>query len=103
MTWSQMAADPNIQPLLNDLQRIDAGFTEGDDFMTRYLLLLQNPRQFSPEVIETLRAYSGTPALEKLDTFIKAYTLRQTWKLDPILTIRTIPRESPSLGSTGST
>jgi len=47
--------------------------------------LRQNPNRFNPAAFATIDNFRGTDALQKFDIFAKAYHLRNTWKLDPVL------------------
>lgn len=85
ITWQQIIEDPNVAPLITALKSADQTFANDDEFVNNYLSLRQNPDRFSPEAFRTIDAFRGTVALDKFDIFAKAYHLRNTWKLDPVL------------------
>ncbi len=83
--WGTIAADPNVAPLIEALQKADEAFTTDAAFVQAYLSLRQVPDRFKPAAIDVIDIYRGTPALKKFDIFAKAYQLRHTWKLEPTL------------------
>ena len=84
-TWGQAAGDPNMGPFIEALQSADEAFAPGEKFVQSYLALRQAPQRFKPAAFEVIDAYRGTVALKQFDNFAKAYVLRHTWKLDPVL------------------
>jgi hypothetical protein len=85
--WEQIIKDANVAPLITALKSADNTFADDDKFVSNYLSLRQNPGRFKPaafDVIDDFRV-RGPEALKKLDIFAKAYQLRGTWKLDPVL------------------
>jgi len=84
-SWQQIIKDANLAPLITALKSADHAFADDDEFVNNYLSLRQNPGRFNPEAFRTIDAFRGTAALEKFDIFAKAYHLRKTWKLDPLL------------------
>jgi len=85
--WEQIIKDANVAPLITALKSADNTFADDDKFVSNYLSLRQNPGRFKPaafDVIDDFRV-RGPEALKKLDIFAKAYQLRRTWKLDPVL------------------
>ncbi|HUW20548.1 MAG TPA: hypothetical protein VMW16_14725 [Sedimentisphaerales bacterium] len=83
--WRQIENDPNIRPLITALKAADKAFTDNDSFVANYLSLRQNPSRFSSAAFETIDSFRGTRALDQFDIFARAYQLRNTWKLDPVL------------------
>jgi len=83
--WHQIIKDANVAQLIKALKSADKAFADDDDFAGNYLSLRQNPSRFNPEAFNTIDNFRGTAALKKLDIFAKAYQLRNTWKLDPVL------------------
>ncbi len=84
--WEEIIKDANVVLLITALKSADKAFTDGE-FVSNYLSLRQNPSRFKPaafNVIDDFRV-RGPEALEKFDIFAKAYQLRRTWKLDPVL------------------
>lgn len=81
----QVIKDPNVAQLITALKAADGTFADDDKLVSNYLSLRQNPVRFNPEAINTIDDFRGTPALKKLDIFARAYQLRNTWKLDPVL------------------
>jgi len=86
-TWQQIIKDKSIAVLVKALKSADDVFSDADagKFVDNYLSLRQNPKRFKPAAIETIDNFRGTPALEKFGIFAKAYYLRNTLKLDPVL------------------
>ncbi len=85
--WEQIIKDANVAPLITALKSADGTFEDDDKFVSNYLSLRQNPGRFKSaafNVIDDFRV-RGPEALEKFDIFAKAYQLRRTWKLDPVL------------------
>jgi len=83
--WQQIIKDANVTPLITALKSADKTFSNDDEFVSNYLSLRQNPSRFNPAAFETIDNFRGTEALKKFDIFTKAYHLRKTWKLDPVL------------------
>jgi len=83
--WQQIIKDANVAPLITALKSADKAFADRDGFVSNYLSLRQNPGRFEPEAFKTIDNFRGTRALKEFDIFAKAYHLRNTWKLDPIL------------------
>ncbi len=83
--WSRIVADPNVVPFVEALQKADEAFTTEEAFVQQYLSLRQAPDRFKPAALEVVDMYRGTTALKTFDIFAKAYQLRYTWKLDPVL------------------
>lgn len=81
----QIMQDPNVAPLITALKSADATFNNDNDFVNNYLALRQNPDKFNPDAFKVIDNFRGTEALRKFDIFAKAYYLRNTWKLDPVL------------------
>jgi hypothetical protein len=81
----QIIEDANVASIITALKSADKEFAEDDKFVNNYLSLRQNPGRFNPEAFETINRFRGTKGLEKFDIFAKAYHLRNTWKLDPVL------------------
>ena len=82
--WEQIIEDANVASLVTELQSADKVFADTDEFVSNYLSLRQNPHRFEPEAFKIIDYYRGTAALDKFDTFAKAYQLRNSWKLDPV-------------------
>jgi len=83
--WQQIIKDANVVPLITALKSADTAFADDNKFVSNYLSLRQNPNRFNPGAFEIIDNFRGTAALEKFDIFAKAYQLRKTWKLDPVL------------------
>jgi hypothetical protein len=85
--WQQIIEDKDVAGLVTALRAAEDVFADADDgkFVDNYLALRQNPERFKPSAIEIIDNFRGTPALEKFDIFAKAYYLRNTLKLDPVL------------------
>ncbi len=88
--WEEIAADPNVKELIMFLKSADKAFSNSDydSFVSNYLSLRQNAGRFDPNAGKTIDDFRGTQALAKFDIFAKAYHLRNTWKLDPLLMVK---------------
>jgi len=83
--WQQIIKDANVAALITALKSGDKAFASDDKFVSNYLSLRQNPSRFDSAAFEVIDNFRGTAALKKFDVFAKAYHLRNTWKLDPVL------------------
>jgi hypothetical protein len=83
--WREINADPNVAPLIKTLKAADEAFSDNDEFVSNYLSLRQDSRRFNPAAGKAIDDFRGTEALDKFDTFAKAWQLRKAWKLDPVL------------------
>ncbi len=83
--WGQIIKDPDVALLITALKSADKTFENDNDFVGNYLSLRQNPARFNPDAFKVINNFRGTEAIEKFDIFAKAYHLRNTWKLDPLL------------------
>jgi hypothetical protein len=85
--WQQIIKDADVAELVTALKTADDTFASNDagKFIDNYLSLRQNPDRFKPAAFEVIDNFRGSPTLDKLDIFAKAYYLRNTWKLDPVL------------------
>jgi hypothetical protein len=82
--WQLIKSDAN--EFITELASTDEAFSaEGAGFVSNYLLLRQNAGRFNPASGITIDNFRGTKTLKKFDIFAKAYELRNTWKLDPVL------------------
>jgi len=84
-TWQQIIKDANVVPLITALKSADREFADDERFVSNYLSLRQNPGRFKPAAFEVINNFRGTKTLQKFDIFAKAFQLRNTWKLDPVL------------------
>lgn len=85
LDWSEIIKDNQIAQFVEDMKSADDRFANDDTFVSNYLSLRQNPRRFNPQAFNVIDYYRGKAVLEKFDIFAKAYNLRNTWKLDPVL------------------
>ena len=83
--FEQIRQDPDINAFVQALRSADQSFDKDDGFVNQYLALRQNPGQFKPEAFRVIDEFRQTQALKKFDIFAKAYHLRNTWKLEPVL------------------
>ncbi len=83
--WREINKDPNAALLIEALKSADDAFSKDDEFVSNYLSLRQNSLRFNPAAGKTIDDFRGTEALEKFDIFARAWQLRKTWKLDPVL------------------
>jgi hypothetical protein len=80
--FSDIAIDPAVAEFIKALKSADKAFEDDDEFVATYLSLRQTPKRFSEEAFEVIDRFRGDAALDKFDTFARAYRLRNTWKLD---------------------
>jgi len=83
--WQQITNDAGMATFITALKSADKAFTDDDKFVSNYLSLRQNPSGFNPAAFRVINDFRGTEVLKKFDIFAKAYQLRNTWKLDPVL------------------
>ncbi len=83
--WEQVIVDANIVPLITALKSAEPTFADDEEFVNNYLALRQKPKRFKDEAFQVINDFRGKEALKKFDLFAKAYYLRKTWKLDPVL------------------
>lgn len=83
--WLEIIKDADVLPLVKGLKSADKTFADDDSFASNYLSLRRNPRRFEPAAFKVIDNFRGKKSLQKFDIFAKAYQLRNTWKLDPVL------------------
>ncbi|MHC4076068.1 MAG: hypothetical protein ACYSRZ_06600 [Planctomycetota bacterium] len=83
--WAQISNDANFTPLIDALKAADETFIDEESFVSNYLSLRQNPARFAPQAFEVINRFRATELLKKFDIFARAYHLRNSWKLDPVL------------------
>ncbi len=83
--WQEITKDPNVASLVKALKSADEEFSDDDKFVSNYLSLRQNSGRFKPAAGRAIDDFRGSRALEKFDIFARAFELRKTWKLDPVL------------------
>ena len=98
LSFSEILAEPGVAEFVEALKSVDKAFKDNDDFIGSYLALRQNPDKFKPETFAVIDQFRSSPALEKFDTFAKAYELRNTWKLQPKRMIKLNKSYGPSAG-----
>jgi len=81
--FSRIASDAEVGEFIAALKEVSEEFRGGDEqFINSYLSLRQVPDRFDSTVFDVIDRFRGTKALEKFDTFAKAYHLRNEWKFD---------------------
>jgi hypothetical protein len=83
--WQEIKNDPNVSSLIEALKSADSAFSNENEFVSNYLSLRQDSRRFKPAAGQAIDDFRGTKALDKFDIFAKAWKLRKTWKLEPVL------------------
>ncbi len=83
--WAEIIKDANVLPLIEALKSADKEFSDDESFIGQYLSLRRNPGRFKPAAFKVIDDFRGEKSLQKFDVFAKAYQLRHTWKLDPVL------------------
>ncbi|MBN2455087.1 MAG: hypothetical protein JXB29_00895 [Sedimentisphaerales bacterium] len=81
----EIIKDSNVASLIEALASADESFGIDDKLVSKYLALRQKPGRFKPTAFKVIDNFRGSKALEKFDTFAKAYQLRNVWKLEPAL------------------
>jgi hypothetical protein len=76
--------DPEVARLVADLRLADKAFEKDEDFANAYLEMRLAPIGPNPAT-PVIDKYRGSAALDKLDVFVKAYLLRNVWKMDPAM------------------
>ncbi|HIJ67227.1 MAG TPA: hypothetical protein HPP51_02955 [Planctomycetes bacterium] len=94
-TLSEITAEPDIAEFISAIKEADKAFEDNDELIGNYLSLRQTPDRFSESAFEVIDRFRGTEALDKFDTFAKAYRLRNTWKLKPELMDRLNKKYGP--------
>ncbi|NIP27008.1 MAG: hypothetical protein GWN67_22050 [Phycisphaerae bacterium] len=83
--WAEIIKDANVLPLIEALKSADKEFSDDESFVGQYLSLRRNPGRFKPAAFKVIDNFRGKRSLQKFDIFAKAYQLRNTWKLEPVL------------------
>jgi len=84
-TLAEVMKDEEVARLVADLRAADKGFADDEGFVQGYLRFrLVGGGEDNP-ISSVIDKYHGSEALEKLDIFVKAYILRNTWKMDPAM------------------
>ena len=83
--WLEIIKDADVLPLIKALKSADRTFADDDSFVSNYLSLRRYPGRFEPAAFQVIDDFRGKKSLQKFDIFAKAYQLRNTWKLDPVL------------------
>lgn len=79
---TSLLQDEEVARLVGDLRRTEKAFEKDENFANAYLqyrLAAFGPNPVSPVIDK----YRGTAALDKLDVYVKAWLLRNVWKMDP--------------------
>ncbi len=95
-TIRELAADPEVAKLINELKQSDPGFADEGRMVRNYLSLRENPARFAPQAHEVINRWRQTPALRTFDVFARAHQLRNVWKLDTDLMVRLNERYGPT-------
>jgi len=88
-SWGEALAEPNVAGVCESLRRLDGRLGDREalaEFWLDYTTppeLLANPPSFSEELRRWVEAHQASPALGKLNAFIRAYAVRQQWKMSP--------------------
>jgi len=93
--WPRIAADAKVSPLIEALKGADPAFTEPDQFVSRYLAIVQDPNRFGVTARQVLKSFEDTPVLRRFDEIAKAYQLRRVWKMDPAFMVELNRRYGP--------
>ena len=80
---SEILLDPEVAEIVEALRKADPKFTENASLEANFLSLRQQPSLFSRAAFDVIDAFRGKPGLDKLDVFVRAWILRNTWKMEP--------------------
>jgi hypothetical protein len=83
-TLAELLKDEEVANLVAELRAADVRFAKDEEFASTYRMLRLVPTGPSP-ISNLIDKYRGTAALDKLDIFVKAWLLRNEWKMDPAL------------------
>jgi hypothetical protein len=81
--WEQLIAQSDIAALVAAIKKAEPKFATDEKMLQGWLRLRINPDEFSPPLQQVITDNMKSQALRKLDLFIRARELKQTWKLDP--------------------
>jgi hypothetical protein len=81
--WENLRKDPEMATLIDRIKKAVPDFTNDDSMFRGLVLFRMKPNEYPPPLHQVMADYSGTKTLRDLDLFVRARTLRQTWKLDP--------------------
>jgi hypothetical protein len=79
---SEILADAEAAQLIRALETADPVFLEREKLVVNYLSLRRTPARFTKAAFEVIEDYRDSQALNKFDTFAKAWQLRSEWKFD---------------------
>ena len=85
---SEILLDPEVAEIVEALRKADPKFTENASLEANFLSLRQQPSLFSRAAFDVIDAFRGKPGLDKLDVFVRAWILRNTWKMEPERMVR---------------
>jgi hypothetical protein len=74
--------DAEVAALVSELRHADKAFEKDEDFANTYLEYRLVPSGTN-SITPIIDKYRQTAAIDKLDTFVKAWILRNVWKMDP--------------------
>jgi len=83
--FQEITQDANVARFVSDLRSADPAFEDDRFFVSNYLFLRQKPGRFNPEAFKVIDNYRTEVALRRFDFFARAWQLRNTWKLEPVL------------------
>ena len=82
-SWEELRQDPNVIPLIDKIKEIQPKYSSDDKLAEGLIRLKIYPDEATPEIMNFIRENLRNPLLHKLDLFVRSYTLRQKWKMDP--------------------
>ena len=86
-TWTELRQDPNVIPLIDEIKKIQPKYSSDEKMAEGLIRLNFYPDESSPELMQFLEKNVDNPLLHKLDYFIRSYSLREKWKMDPDIMI----------------
>ncbi|MBN2130519.1 MAG: hypothetical protein JW741_13545 [Sedimentisphaerales bacterium] len=82
-TWTDLLADPNVAAVMEEISRREPMLQNRENFVETWLSIGQDDDSLSMELRQYFMDNEESPALASLDRFIRAYRLRNHWKLEP--------------------
>jgi len=82
-SWEELRSDAGVVKLVEQIRAAEGKFKTEEDVFRGMLRYKYEERELSPECKQVVADHAGTASLRKLDLFLRARELRQTWKMEP--------------------
>jgi len=86
-TWTELRQDPNIIPLIDEIKQIQPKYSSDEKLANGLIRLRLYPDESTPEIMQFLAKNENNQLLHKLDNFVRSYSLREKWEMDPDIMI----------------